>query len=409
VCVGAVAQSVPSSSASTSKDSDDAIVLATNVFSSFSSDTLSNEDAQGLLPHLDCVFKKMGRNYRVQITPWRRAYLDVKSARVDGFFTAISMKDANKYATLSAPLIMENWYWFWRDDTDAPASWRKGYKLGSILGSQQETWLADAGYKVDMSANNLPQLIKLLESKRIDVLLADHDHFMRALKSLDMESSNFQSRFFRYVPLGVYFNKQLLKTQEGFLRNFNSNITECATTHFQVSAFEQQRITDLLVKKITQWGKLPGLDVLLKRKNSQSSLLMSADITIKDSEWIRAFAKQDDKFASTLVDETISSELRKIKEQEKGVITEIIITDARGLNAAISDMTSDYWQGDEEKFTRVFATPPNTLYFSGISYDESTRHFQLQISTPLYGQSTKEAMGVMVIGVDVEKILSLEQ
>lgn len=43
-----------------------------------------------------------------------------------------------------------------------------------------------------------------------------------------------------------------------------------------------------------------------------------------------------------LVDQELSARLREIKKQSQYMITEIIVTNARGLNVAISDMTSDY-------------------------------------------------------------------
>ncbi len=407
-CTAAISQSIEPAAVA-SEDSGDIIVLATNISSSFSADATSNEDAQALLPRLDCVFKKMERPYRVQITPWRRAYLDVKSQRVDGFFTAIPMRDADQYATLSAPLVLENWYWFWRNDTEAPHSWREGYKLGSILGSQQESWLEEAGYKVDMSANNLPQLIKLLQSKRIDVLLADHEHFIKALQALNMSSTDFQSRFFRYMPLGVYFNQKLLDRDNHFLSVFNKNIIDCAASRFQVSAVERQQIVASLKTKVEGWKQLPELEAALKKANHENRRLTPASIAAKDKEWARAFLEQDAAFANLIIDKKLSDQLRVIKQQEEDIITEIIITDARGLNVAISDMTSDYWQGDEDKFTQAFGKSRATLYIGDINYDESTRHFQVQVSFPLYAQATREPLGVMVVGVDVEKILSQEQ
>ena len=64
------------------------INLATNISSAFTSDFPSGS-TQDLLPHLQCIFKRMGRAYDVQVMPWRRAYQDVKSNRIDGFFTAV--------------------------------------------------------------------------------------------------------------------------------------------------------------------------------------------------------------------------------------------------------------------------------------------------------------------------------
>jgi len=379
--------------------------LATNISSAFTSD-LPSGSTQNLLPHLQCILKEMKRDYSVQIMPWRRAYQDVKSNRIDGFFTAVPMRQVDPYAVLSSPLVLENWYWFWRMDTIAPESWREGYRLGSILGSQQETWLGEAGYKVDMSANNLPQLIKLLQSKRIDVILADREHFVQAANEINMDANNFQSRFFRYVPLGVYFNEQFLNGNPEFLVQFNQLITGCSSVHFSVSEYERQQIKELLIRKIERWKRLPKLEASLKERNLTSRRFSKQEIAERDKKWTQSFIQNDFSYSIDLVDQELSAHLREIKKQSQDTITEIIVTDARGLNVAISDMTSDYWQGDEKKFTEVFSQPANTMHFGDINYDESTKRFQLHLSVPLYTEEKFEPLGVMVFGVDIEKILS---
>jgi ABC-type amino acid transport substrate-binding protein len=384
------------------------INLATNISSGFSPDSPAGA-SQDLQPRLQCIFKQLGRDYKVQVMPWRRAYQDVKNNRIDGFFTAIPMRAVDPYAVLSSPLVLENWYWFWRTDTIAPESWRDGYKLGSILGSQQETWLGEAGYKVDMSANNLPQLIKLLQNKRIDVILANHDSFVLAAQELKIDDTQFQSRFFRYVPLGIYFNEQLLKANPNFLLKFNQQITGCSPARFAVSGDEQQRIKELLARKIERWKDMPKLQALLQERNLKSRRFSKQEIAERDKKWNQAFLENDFSYSIALVDQEMSAQLREIKKQSQDMVTEIIVTDARGLNFAISDMTSDYWQGDETKFTEVFAKPANTIHFSEISYDESTKRFQIDLSVPLYSAGNLEPLGVMVFGLDVEKVLSQAQ
>jgi ABC-type amino acid transport substrate-binding protein len=382
--------------------------LATNISSAVSAGFAADYE-ENLLPHLQCIFKQMQRKYSVQTMPWRRAYQDVKSNRIDGFFTAIPMRQIDPYAVLSSPLVLENWYWFWRTDTIAPESWREGYKLGSILGSQQETWLAEAGYTVDMSGNNLPQLIKLLQSKRIDVILADREHFIQAAKELTLDANHFQSRFFRYVPLGVYFNEQFLNQNPDFLLAFNRQITRCSSVNFAVTDYERLQIQELLGRKIERWKRLPNLESALSAANKKTHNLSEQEIMSRDKKWMHSFVETDHSYSLGLVDQPLSAELREIKKQSQDMITEVIVTDNRGLNVAVSDMTSDYWQGDEDKFTQCYGKPANSVIFSNINYDESTKRFQLHLSVPLYSEHKFDPLGVMIFGIDVEKVLSLVQ
>lgn len=384
------------------------VTLATNINSSFTAYAPDLSHQEDVSPLIDCIFDRIGQPYSVRVIPWRRAYQDVKNNRIDGFFTAIPMSKVDPHAVLSAPLLLENWYWFWRANTIAPESWRSGYKLGSILGSQQEAWLEDAGYNIDITANNLPQLIRQLKSSRIDVILADRDHFQQAIRELEIDASEFQSRFFRYVPLGVYFNEAFLNHTPDFLANFNSNITACSTERFQISDYEREHIRKLLSRKIERWRHLPGLEKLLKEQNLRAGSRSQATLMAIDAEWRSAFLRGDLEFASKQVDPVISAQLREIKKQSQNLLTEIIVTDFYGANVAISDMTSDYWQGDEEKYTGVFGKPEDSVYFSDITYDESTKLFQIHMSIPLYASSKADPLGVMVLGINVEEALSLK-
>ena len=190
------------------------------------------------------------------------------------------------------------------------------------------------------------------------------------------------------------------------LLSFNQQITGCATARFAVTDYEQALIKELLASKIEHWKHLPTLEALLIDRNLKSRRFIQQEITECDKKWAQKFMQNNFSYSNELIDQELSAQLREIEKQSQDVLTEIIVTDARGLNIAISDMTSDYWRGDEEKFTAAFSKPANTMHFGEINYDESTKRFQLQISVPLYSAEKLEPLGVMVLGVDVEKVLS---
>ena len=83
-------------------------------------------------------------------------------------------------------------------------------------------------------------------------------------------------------------------------------------------------------------------------------------------------------------------------------ITEIFVTDARGLNVAASDLTSDYWQGDEEKHSETYAQGTGGFYISEVELDDSTQRYQAQVSFTLVDPATGQAIGAVTVGVDAE-------
>ena len=80
--------------------------------------------------------------------------------------------------------------------------------------------------------------------------------------------------------------------------------------------------------------------------------------------------------------------------------TELFVTDNQGANVAAYPATSDYWQGDEDKFTESFVG--NGRVFVGeVEYDESTKSVGVQVSVPVYDDNNRVA-GVLVAGVVVD-------
>lgn len=360
----------------------------------------------GSVDHVKCILEKMQVSYEIRSLPWRRARQDVHSSVIDGFFTAAAIDDASDYATFSAPLVIENWYWFWRANMSAPVSWKEHFQIGVILGSQQEAVLTSEGYSEFVTANNIEQLLKLLFSKRIDAVLLDKEIFEKTAERMHIPNHDYRSRFFRYMPLGVYFGAPFLIEQPDFLTAFNSRISLCATLAFDLSAPEKETIQ----KAITPWlQKIRNdKDILASviQQNNANRTKPVNQLKQIDEQWQLAFKVNNLGFAKAVVNQPVSRLLGQFTTESKDLLAEIIVMDERGYNVASAEMTSDYWQGDEDKFTQAFNKPAQTLFFDKIKYDASSRRFQIQVSVPLLNPQTHKAIGAITLGVDIDKALS---
>ena len=83
-----------------------------------------------------------------------------------------------------------------------------------------------------------------------------------------------------------------------------------------------------------------------------------------------------------------------------------------GTLVAMSQLTSDYWQGDEPKFNAVVSNIRSGLpgleamYLSAIRYDASTSRFQVTVSAPVGPITNKLPKGVISLGLDIEEALA---
>lgn len=381
------------------------IVLGTNVLQKKLPQTNSVVQG-GSVDHVKCILEKMQVKYQIRSLPWRRARQDVHSSVIDGFFTAVAIDDASDFATFSAPLVLENWYWFWRTDMVAPTSWKEHFQIGVILGSQQEAILSNEGYSEFVTANNIEQLIKLLFSKRIDAVLLDKEVFERTADSMNISNRDYKSRFFRYMPLGVYFGAPFLIEQPDFLTAFNNRISSCSVIGFDLSDSEKDTIQKIVMPWLQKVRKNNDILAAIKQQNMNNKNKPVNQLKQIDEQWQLAFKVNNLSFTKTVVNQTISRLLGQFATSSKDLLAEIIIMDERGYNVAVADMTSDYWQGDEEKFTQVFNKSEQTIYFDKIKYDASSRRFQVQVSATFLDPGTKKSIGAITLGVDIDKALS---
>jgi len=167
----------------------------------------------------------------------------------------------------------------------------------------------------------------------------------------------------------------------------------------QEANLSQEEIEDLLAVKIrfaTHMALNPSIVRAVQRQNSQNISL--AEIRNRDEAWKNAGDDQNE-----LIQEVTRNEIAKYfqrRVENNNVIDEVFVTDIKGANVAAYPPTSDYWQGDEEKFTLSYNDGKGKVFIGPLEYDDSTRKTQVQISAPVL--SAGETIGVLVLGVSVD-------
>jgi hypothetical protein len=84
---------------------------------------------------------------------------------------------------------------------------------------------------------------------------------------------------------------------------------------------------------------------------------------------------------------------------------EIFLTDKYGCNVAVTNKTTDFWQGDEDKFLKSFCGGKGKIYVGKAYYDRSTRLVLRHVSIPVYDPDSENAIGVLVVGVNIHALL----
>jgi len=156
---------------------------------------------------------------------------------------------------------------------------------------------------------------------------------------------------------------------------------------------------------VAPWASDPVLVAAILAQNSETSGLSQADIDAMDTAWRSEVGTSEAPTITPVLEHPASDFLRAHVAASGGAITEIFAMDARGLNVAASDVTSDYWQGDEAKHSETYGAGPGALHLSDVEFDESTQSYQGQISFAVTDPATGAVIGAVTVGVDADALM----
>ena len=163
-------------------------------------------------------------------------------------------------------------------------------------------------------------------------------------------------------------------------------------------------LTELANGKLREIAQNEVIVAAVTAQNGNSAAYDQAEIDRLDSQW-RAEVGGASK---PLIDATLATDASKwlaaVQEESAGLFTEVFVMDAKGLNVAQSTVTSDYWQGDEDKFSLSFGAGADAVHLGEIEQDESTQTFQSQVSITVTDPATGAPIGAITAGVDLSKL-----
>ncbi len=124
--------------------------------------------------------------------------------------------------------------------------------------------------------------------------------------------------------------------------------------------------------------------------------------------------------AWTSKDPSIESTARDITENEVSAYltnfqnsnpeeVEVFVTDARGLNIAMTARTSDFLQADEDWWKSAFADGKGATYLGAVEYDDSAQTYAMDIGVPILNPETKLAIGIIRGTLDISVMVKALQ
>ncbi|ASY62382.1 hypothetical protein SJ05684_c09200 [Sinorhizobium sojae CCBAU 05684] len=163
-------------------------------------------------------------------------------------------------------------------------------------------------------------------------------------------------------------------------------------------------VTEYVEATVKPWLSDAAVIEAIKAQNATNANLSQGDIDALDNKWRAEIEGNDKPMIDGVLGSALSKFLKGKQEEAGGLVTEVFVMDAKGLNVGQSDVTSDYWQGDEAKFQKSFGAGPDAIYVDEAEKDESTQMLQAQASVTIKDPQSGEAIGAITVGVNLDSL-----
>ncbi|OGR27624.1 MAG: hypothetical protein A2277_13215 [Desulfobacterales bacterium RIFOXYA12_FULL_46_15] len=148
-------------------------------------------------------------------------------------------------------------------------------------------------------------------------------------------------------------------------------------------------------EKIQKWVTAPEIVNSVKQQNELNMPL--AEIKEIDQKWISGI---NNDFALSLQENTAGCFLKDkllANRIASDLYVESFLCDQNGAVVGEYPKTTDYWQGDEDKFIKSYNDGAGRLFIGPLIFDDSTRTYSVQISIPV--KDGERTIGVLIVGL----------
>ncbi len=168
------------------------------------------------------------------------------------------------------------------------------------------------------------------------------------------------------------------------------------------STVVSNKVSNIIETDILNWKNNKVLVEAIKKANTQNAQRTLDQIKAADEKW-RSVKGVDETIKSYMTN-SAAQFLKEVQKKSKGLYSEIFIMDFQGCNVALTNKTSDFWQGDEAKFKESYNEGKGKIFIDKAKFDDSTQSNLTQVSLPITDPNTKKVVGAITIGINIDKL-----
>ena len=159
-----------------------------------------------------------------------------------------------------------------------------------------------------------------------------------------------------------------------------------------------------LLAELGEFVAQPAVRAALASQNRATSALQPAEIEALDRQWVAERGQPSQPLVSRALANPLSTYVAQVQAGSVGLIVQILAFDAKGLNAGISSVTSDYWQGDEAKWTKTVGANPRAVFIDEPEFDEEFSIWRAQVSFAVPDEAGSIALGGVTFEINLTEL-----
>ncbi len=171
----------------------------------------------------------------------------------------------------------------------------------------------------------------------------------------------------------------------------------CAETYAQDLSYDYNKIQLAILEQAKTVVTMAGSESIIRAVEEHNSLgLAMAEILSRDKQWISNDGSEA--FKIELQENRAGVLLKSMVLRNRAKYSEAFLTGNQGANIGAYPSTSDYWQGDEEKFTIAFNKGSGQLLITPVEFDKSSGTHAAQVAAPVI-DNQGVTIGVLFVGI----------
>ncbi|MBZ9790508.1 hypothetical protein K9B32_10285 [Rhizobium sp. 3T7] len=141
----------------------------------------------------------------------------------------------------------------------------------------------------------------------------------------------------------------------------------------------------------------------IEDQNAKFGNISDANIQLLDNTYRSEVQSGGWQMVRRLLNKPVSRYLKSKQDDSQGTIIEFFVTDRHGLNVGQGTMTTDYWQGDEDKFLKTFAGHSDEIFIDRAERDEQTQLLETQASFVIKDENG-QPIGIATVTIAIDAL-----